>query len=124
MDKQTLKQRCCEAIDQNRDAVFALADDIYRHPEMGFREFRSTNKMKEAFEKRDPEAARKMMMQMQAMVAGMGVNTPNMFNGFKFPKPPKVKEPNEVLQSAAEAKRARKAAKNLAIAQKKTLTKA
>ena len=50
MDKQTLKQRCCEAIDQNRDTVFALADDIYRHPEMGFREFRSTNKMKEAFE--------------------------------------------------------------------------
>ena len=81
-------------------------------------------KMKEAFEKRDPEVARKMMMELQAMVAGMGVNTPNMFNGFKFPKPPKVKEPNEVLQSAAEAKRARKAAKNLAIAQKKTLTKA
>lgn len=50
MDKQTLKQRCCEAIDQNRDTVFALADDIYRHPEMGFREFRSTEKMKEAFE--------------------------------------------------------------------------
>ena len=81
-------------------------------------------KMKEAFEKRDPEVVRKMMMQMQAMVAGMGVNTPNMFNGFKFPKPPKVKEPNEALQSAAEAKRARKAAKNLAIAQKKTLNKA
>ena len=81
-------------------------------------------KMKEAYEKRDSEVARKMMMELQAMVAGMGIKSPNMFNGFKFPKPPKVKEPNEVLQSAAEAKRARKAAKNLAIAQKKTLTKA
>lgn len=80
-------------------------------------------KMKEAFEKRDPVAVRKMMAQMQAMVAGMGFNTPNMFNGFKFPKPPKIKEPNEALQSAAEAKRARKAAKNLAAVQKKALAK-
>lgn len=50
MDKQILKQRCCEVIDQNREAILALADDIYRHPEMGFHEFRSTEKMKEAFE--------------------------------------------------------------------------
>ena len=49
-DKQALKQRCCEAIDRSRDAIFALADDIYRHPEMGFHEFRSTEKMKAAFE--------------------------------------------------------------------------
>ena len=42
IDKQTLKNLCLEAIDQNREAIFALADDIYRHPEMGFHEFRST----------------------------------------------------------------------------------
>ena len=49
IDKQTLKLRCSEAIDQNREAIFAFADDIYRHPELGYHEFRSTEKVKEAF---------------------------------------------------------------------------
>lgn len=80
--------------------------------------------MKKAIENRDPEAVRRMMQQMQAMVAGMGVKMPGMLDGFKFPKPPKEKQPNAELQSAAEAKRARKAAKNLAAVQKKALAKA
>ncbi len=50
IDKQTLKLRCSEAIDQNREAILAFADDIYRHPEMGYHEFRSTEKMKEVFQ--------------------------------------------------------------------------
>ena len=50
MDKQELKQRCCDRIDQNRDAIIALAEDIYRHPELGYQEFRSTGKMEEAFQ--------------------------------------------------------------------------
>lgn len=49
MDKQELKKRCCKAIDENREAIIALAEDIYRHPEMGYHEFRSTEKMEQAF---------------------------------------------------------------------------
>ena len=49
IDKQTLKLRCSEAIDQNREAILAFADDIYRHPELGYHEFRSTEKIKEVF---------------------------------------------------------------------------
>ena len=79
--------------------------------------------MKKAFEQRDPEAVRRMMLEMQAMVKGLGVNNPNLFGDFKLPKFSKPKVPNEAVQSAAEAKRARKAAKNLAIIQKKALTK-
>ena len=48
MNKQEYKQRCCDLIDQNREAIIALAEDIYRHPEMGYHEFRSTEKMEEA----------------------------------------------------------------------------
>ena len=49
MNKQELKRRCCEAIDANREKIIALAEDVYRHPEMGYHEFRSTEKMVEAF---------------------------------------------------------------------------
>lgn len=49
MNKQELKQRCFEAIDQNQEAIIALAEDIYAHPEMGYHEVRSTKKMEEAF---------------------------------------------------------------------------
>ena len=45
MNKQEMKQRCCDVIDQNREAIIALAEDIYRHPEMGYHEFRSTEQM-------------------------------------------------------------------------------
>lgn len=79
--------------------------------------------LKKAIETRDPEAARRMWEELQAMVTNMGIKTPNLFNGFKFPKTRKEKQPNAELQSAAEAKRARKAAKNLAAVQKKALTK-
>lgn len=79
--------------------------------------------MKKAIETRDPEAARRMWEELQAMVTNMGIKTPNLFNGFKLPKTRKEKQPNAELQSAAEAKRARKAAKNLAAVQKKALAK-
>ena len=65
-----------------------------------------------------------MLQQMQAMIAGRGIKSPYMFDAFDFPKTRKEKQPNAELQSAAEAKRARKAAKNLAAVQKKALAKA
>lgn len=49
MNKQEMKQRCCDVIDQNREAIIALAEDIYRHPEMGYHEFRSTEQMAKVF---------------------------------------------------------------------------
>lgn len=45
MDKLALKQRCCAAIDAHREQIIALAEDIYRNPEMGYHEFRSTEKV-------------------------------------------------------------------------------
>lgn len=45
MDKLALKQRCCAVIDAHREQIIALAEDIYRHPEMGYHEFRSTEKV-------------------------------------------------------------------------------
>ena len=35
IDKQTLKLRCSEAIDQNRDAILAFAEDISATTEAG-----------------------------------------------------------------------------------------
>ncbi len=51
MTKQELKKRCCEAIDRDREDIIALAEDIYRNPEMGYHEFRSTEKMEQMFQK-------------------------------------------------------------------------
>lgn len=79
--------------------------------------------LKKAIEERDPETVRRMLQQMQAMIAGRGIKSPYMFDAFDFPKTRKEKQPNAEIQSAAEAKRARKAAKNLAAVQKKALTK-
>ena len=45
MDKLALKQLCCNTIDAHREKIIALAEDIYRHPEMGYHEFRSTEKV-------------------------------------------------------------------------------
>lgn len=49
MKKEDLKQRCIEAIDQTRDKILELGDDIYQHPELGYKEFYTTGRMEEAF---------------------------------------------------------------------------
>ena len=37
----SLKARACQVIDEQAEALIALAEDIYRHPELGFKEVRT-----------------------------------------------------------------------------------
>lgn len=41
LDKDTLKQHVCAAIDQRADALITLGETIRHHPELGFKEFRT-----------------------------------------------------------------------------------
>ncbi|MCC8125843.1 MAG: amidohydrolase [Clostridiales bacterium] len=42
--KEELKKAACEAIDRNRDKIFAFADSIFDEPELGFREVKTSEK--------------------------------------------------------------------------------
>ena len=41
MTKHHLKQRLCETIDNHRDEIIALGEEIWKQPELGFREVRT-----------------------------------------------------------------------------------
>ena len=42
MDKEELKQRCLNVIEEHRDEIIALGKEAYKTPELGFKElFRS-----------------------------------------------------------------------------------
>ena len=41
IDVQRLKDRVCECIDSHREEILAIGEDIRRHPELGFKEFRT-----------------------------------------------------------------------------------
>src|SRR5574340_854964 len=51
MPNDDLKQRICAAIDARRDDLLAIADDILRHPETGYREVRTARVVAEQFAK-------------------------------------------------------------------------
>ena len=57
MEKEELKQRCLDAIDANRDLIIQLGDDIYKTPELGYKEFKTTERMIKAFRElgKEPE---------------------------------------------------------------------
>jgi amidohydrolase len=44
-----LKQEICEAIDRRADRIIALGEAIRRHPELGFKEFRTARLVEETF---------------------------------------------------------------------------
>ncbi len=48
--REELKQRACEAIDKNRDKIIALGDAIFSEPELGYKEFKTAEKVKKAFD--------------------------------------------------------------------------
>ena len=48
--REVLKQRACEAIDKNRDKIIALGDAIFSEPELGYKEFKTAEKVKKAFD--------------------------------------------------------------------------
>lgn len=49
MEKEELKRRCIEAIDKYHSQIIGVGEDIYRMPELGYKEFQSTKRMEEAF---------------------------------------------------------------------------
>lgn len=49
MVKEKLKQLCLQTIDENQKQIIALGEEIYRTPELGYREFRTTKRMEAAF---------------------------------------------------------------------------
>ena len=50
VSKQELKRRACEAIDKNRDKIVALGDSIFSEPELGYKEVKTSAKIKKAFD--------------------------------------------------------------------------
>lgn len=42
MDKNELKQIVIKEVDKLKEDITELGDDIYKHPETGYREFRTT----------------------------------------------------------------------------------
>ncbi|MBF8984230.1 amidohydrolase [Lutibacter sp. B2] len=49
MDKSTLKAKICETIDQYKDEIISIGQDIYDHPELGYKEFYATNLISNKF---------------------------------------------------------------------------
>src|SRR5258705_11380917 len=47
--KETLKQSICAAIDRNAERIIALGERIRRHPELGFKEFKTARLAEETF---------------------------------------------------------------------------
>ena len=50
MTKEELKQRCLTAIDANKDRIIALGEDIFSHPELGFKEERTSALVRETLD--------------------------------------------------------------------------
>ena len=51
MDKEELKQRCLNVIEEHQDEIIALGKEAYKTPELGYKEFRTGKLMEEAFRK-------------------------------------------------------------------------
>lgn len=49
MDRQQLKRAVVEAIDRRGGELIAFGDDIFAHPELGYKEFRTAAKVEEKF---------------------------------------------------------------------------
>lgn len=42
MNKENLKKLCLQSIDAHKEDIIALGEDIFRHPELGFKERRTS----------------------------------------------------------------------------------
>lgn len=51
MNKESLKQKVCAAIDAHKDELIAFGEDIFAHPELGFKEFRTAGLVKDIYNK-------------------------------------------------------------------------
>lgn len=46
----SLKERVCQAIEKDRDLIFEIGQDIYMNPELGYKEYKTSKKVKEFFQ--------------------------------------------------------------------------
>jgi amidohydrolase len=53
MNKEQLKQSVCETIDVNRDKIIAIGEDIFKHPQLGYKEFYAAELVKKELEALD-----------------------------------------------------------------------
>lgn len=67
MTKQELKEKVLKAIDDNRDMIIAAGRDIYRTPELGYKEFKST--------KRTTEFLKELGLEVEENIAVTGCKT-------------------------------------------------
>ena len=51
MTKEELKKKACAAIDAHRDELIATGQDIFAHPELGYKEFRTSEIVQKTFDK-------------------------------------------------------------------------
>ena len=51
MSKEDLKRRVCEAIRARRADIKAVAESVFAEPELGFKETKTSDKIKAEFEK-------------------------------------------------------------------------
>lgn len=49
MDKDILKQKICSIIDEKRDEIIKVGDEIFAHPELGFKEYKTADRVKNVF---------------------------------------------------------------------------
>ncbi len=50
ISKEELKRRACEAIDKNRDKIIEIGESILTEPELGYKEFKTADKIKRVFD--------------------------------------------------------------------------
>ena len=72
-----IEERITEIIDKNRDKIIAFAEDIFRHPELGFKEERTAEKTAEILASLGLESRRGLALTgLKAKVAGGGGEGP------------------------------------------------
>ena len=50
MDREQMKAKVIAQVDKDREAILALGAEIYKHPETGYREVRTTETVAKALE--------------------------------------------------------------------------
>ena len=50
MNKNELKKKVCQVIDENRDKICAIGTQIYTNPELGYKEFKTTELVQKTFD--------------------------------------------------------------------------
>ena len=66
MDIKILKERVCQAIDAHREEIIALGDSIFAEPELGYKEYKTAEKVKKFIDE-------KIQMPYESEIARTGI---------------------------------------------------